>query len=328
MHRGAGGPAFFPPLQRVAIARVACTAPQAYGVQVARWDCRTLQQVVIEQALVDAIHYTTVARMLAEASLQPHRSRYWKTARLDEEFLRLAAKVLWCYEMVDWLHRRGEVVICMDEKPNIQALRRVAPTQPMAAGRIERREFEYERKGVVHFLVAFNVYDGTMLGWCLDKNDHEHFLWGVRQVARRYAKARRIHLIVDNGGSHIAEETRHYFARRPRLRVLYTPAHASWLNQAELLLRAFTAKSLDRFDPESRQQLIEHLTLSVPDYNHRFAHPFEWSWTRRELYAWAEKKGHTLRATTAAQVPSASVGAISSPIAFASTARSPILCVQ
>jgi hypothetical protein len=302
MRRVVAAPVFFPPLQRVAIEGVACTAPQAYGVQVSRWDCRTLPQVVVEHALVNSIHSTTVARMLAQASLQPHRSRYWKTARLDEEFLRVAAKVLWCYEMVDWLHRRGEVVICMEEKPHLQALRRLAPTQPMEAGRIERREFEYERKGVVHFLVAFNVYDGTMLGWGLDKNDHEHFLWGVRQVARRYARARRIHLIVDNGGSHIAEETRRYFARHPRWRVVYTPAHASWLNQAELLLRVFTAKYLDRFDPESRQHLIEHLTLSVPDYNRRFAHPFEWSWTRRDLYIWAEKKSHEICSKTYATV--------------------------
>ena len=302
MRHAVAAPAFFPPLQRVAIEGVAGTAPHAFGVHVSRWDCRTLQQVVVEQAIVDSIHYTTVARILAQASLHPHRSRYWKTARLDEEFLRLAAKVLWCYEMVDWLHRRGEVVICMDEKPNIQALRRVAPTQPMEPGRIERREFEDERKGVSHFLVAFNVYDGTMLGWCMDKNDHEHFLWGVRQVERRYAKARRLHLIIDNGGSHIAEETHRYFARRPRGRVLYTPAHASWLNQAELLLRAFTAKYLDRFDPESRQHLIEHLTLSVPEYNRRFAHPFAWSWTRRNLDAWAEKKGYAICSKTYATV--------------------------
>jgi hypothetical protein len=69
-----------------------------------------------------------------------------------------------------------------------------------------------------------------------------------------------------------------------------------------LLLRAFTAKYLDRFDPESCQHLIEHLTLSVPEYNRRFAHPFEWSWTRRDLYAWAEKKGYEMCSKTYATV--------------------------
>ncbi|HJY79574.1 MAG TPA: IS630 family transposase [Candidatus Binatia bacterium] len=296
------GPRFFPSLQRVTIEHIACTAPGACGLHLPRWDCRSLQQVVVEQAVVPAIHYTTVAHILAEASLQPHRSRYWKTARLDEEFVRLAAKVLWCYEHVDWLHRRGELVIGMDEKPNIQALRRLAPTRGMVPGQIERREFEYERKGIVHLLVALNVYDGTMLGWCLEKNDHEHFLWGVRQVERRYPRARRIHVILDNGGSHIATDTQRYFARRPRLRALYTPAHASWLNQAELLLRAFTDKYLDRFDADSRQHLIEHLNASGREYNSRFAHPFEWSWTRRDMYAWAEKKGYVICSKTYATV--------------------------
>jgi len=96
---------------------------------------------------------------------------------------------------------------------------------------------------------------------------------------------------MDNGGSHIDRHTTAYFSAHPRLRVVYTPAHASWLNQAELLLRAFTDKYLDRFDCESRQQLIDHLKASWPEYNHRFAHPFSWSWTRRHMYAWAEKKG-------------------------------------
>jgi len=84
--------------------------------------------------------------------------------RLDEEFLELAAKVLWCYAPVDWLHRPGEGGIGLDEKPNLQARRRGAPTHPRSPGHLERREFEYERTGIVHFLVAFNVSEGTMLG--------------------------------------------------------------------------------------------------------------------------------------------------------------------
>jgi hypothetical protein len=293
---------FFPPLERVQIERMACTEPAAYGLHLTHWDCRSLQQCVIEQGVVDTIHYTTVAQILAEASLHPHRSRYWKTATIDETFLTLAAKVLWCYERVVWLHERGEVVLCLDEKPNIQALSRAVPRQLMQAGCIERREFEYQRHGTVTLVVALNVYDGTMRGWCIDKNDHEHFLWCVRQLARHYHRAPRLHLIMDNGGSHIDHHTAAYFVTHPRLRVVYTLAHASWLNQAELLLRAFTDKYLDRFDCESRRQLIDHLNASWPEYNRRFAHPFDWSWTRRDLYAWAEKKGAAICTKTYATV--------------------------
>lgn len=290
MESAAGGQQFFPPIERVQIERIACTDPAAYGLHLTRWDCRSLQQVVIEQAIVEAIHYTTVGRILASASLQPHRSRYWKTATIDEEFTRRAAKILRCYERVLWLHQRGELVICVDEKPNIQALWRCAPKQPMRAGQIARREFEYKRHGTVVLLVAFNVFDGMMWACCLDANDHEHFLWALRQISRRWARARRIHLIMDNGSSHIDHNTRAYLATHERFRPLYTPAHASWLNQAELLLRAFSDKYLKHFESASRQHLIEHINASWPEYNKWFAHPFTWSWTQHQMRDWAKGK--------------------------------------
>jgi hypothetical protein len=258
--------------------------------------------VVVEQAVITSIHYTTVERILAEASLQPHRSRYWKTAKIDDQFTTLAAKILWRYERVEWLYKRDELVVCLDEKPNMQVLTRRAPKQPMQAGRIERREFEYKRHGTVTFLVSFNVYDGKMWGCCLDANDYKNFLWGVEQLQRRYSRARRIHLIMDNGSSHIDHHTKAYFAGNPRIRALYTPVHASWLNQAELLLRTFSDKYLERFDPRSRQDLIDHLNESWPEYNRYFAHPFTWSWTRRHMYGWAEKKGNLICTKTYATV--------------------------
>jgi DDE superfamily endonuclease len=290
MRSGAGGRPFFPPLERAQIERMACTDPAAYGLHLARWDCRSLQEVVVERAVVGSIHYTTIARILASASLQPHRHRYWKTATIDQRFTAQAAKILWRYERVEWLYERDEVVLCLDEKPHMQVLVRRLPTQPMRCGQVTRREFEYTRHGTVTFLVAFNVYDGTMWGHCLEANDHEHFLSALGRLARCYPRARRLHLIMDNGSSHIAHDTRAYFATHPRLRACYTPPHASWLNQAELLLRAFSDKYLDRFDPESRRHLIDHLSASWPEYNRRFAHPFRWSWTCRDLHAWAQKK--------------------------------------
>jgi DDE superfamily endonuclease len=290
MMREAGARPFFPSIERVAIERVACTEPGAYGLEITRWDCRTLQQIVIDEAIVGSIHYTTVARILADASLQPHRSRYWKTATIDSEFMRRAAQVLWCYENVERLHERGDAVICVDEKPNIQALERCARTKPLCSGQITRREFEYKRHGTVNLLVALNVYTGSMWACCLDKNDHQHFLWALRQISRRNARAQRIHLIMDNGSSHIDHHTRSYLRNHERYRPLYTPAHASWLNQAELLLRAFTDKYLKHFEASSRQELIDHLNASWPEYNERFAHPFRWSWTRRQLHDWAAKK--------------------------------------
>jgi hypothetical protein len=91
----------FPPLQRSGIERIACTEPGAYGRHLTRWDCRSLSEVAVEEAVVGSIHYTTVARILKAASLQPHRSRYWRTATIDDAFTCQAARVLWCYERVE-----------------------------------------------------------------------------------------------------------------------------------------------------------------------------------------------------------------------------------
>jgi DDE superfamily endonuclease len=293
---------FFPPLQRVQIERIACTEPSAYGRHLTRWDCRSLQRVVLERAVVGASHYTTVARILAAASLPPPRCRYWKTATIDERFTTRAARILWRYERVAWLYERGEVVLCLDEKPNLQALARRVPAQRMQPGQIERREFEYIRQGTVTVLAALNVYDGTMWGCCLEANDHTHFLGAWGRLLRCYPRAQRLHVILDNGSSHMAQATKAYVASHPRLRAFYTPPHASWLTQAELLRRAFSDKYLQRCDTQSRPHLIDHLEASWPEYNRRFAHPFTWSWSCRDLYAWAQKKATVICTKTYATV--------------------------
>jgi hypothetical protein len=93
-----------------------------------------------------------------------------------------------------------------------------------------------------------------------------------------------------------------YFASHRRLRAFYTPPHASWLTQAALLLRAFSAKYLLRFDAPSRPHLIDPLEASRPEDNRRFANPFTWSWSCRDMYAWARKKGALICTKTYATV--------------------------
>ena len=100
-----------------------------------------------------------------------------------------------------------------------------------------------------------------------------------------------MHLIWDGGPSHISADTQSFLREYQLwLRVLVTPAHASWLNQAELLLKSFGVRYLKRGSWESRQALIDHLNDSWPEYNRLFAHPINWSWTRRDLRKWVEWK--------------------------------------
>jgi hypothetical protein len=121
MPSAVGARPLFPPLPRVQIERMACTEPSAYGRHRVRGECRSLQHVVLERAVGGAIHDTTVARILAAASVQPHRRRSWKTATIDARFVTKAARILWRYARVAWLYARGEMVRCLDETPRVQA---------------------------------------------------------------------------------------------------------------------------------------------------------------------------------------------------------------
>lgn len=287
---GLAAPGRFPPLQRVQIEQLACCAPAGIGLEMTHWSTRSLAQAAVAQGIVPHIAHSTISLILRQADLQPHRFRYWKRPSLDTAFVQRAAAVLWCYERAWSLAQRDELVICVDEKPSLQAVERCQLTRLMQRGHIEQREFEYIRHGVVHFLVALVVPTGQMRGWCLAHNDGVHLRQALPELFKQYCWARRIHLIWDNGPSHVAQETQallqHY---APRVRVLFTPAHASWLNQAELLLRAFQARYLKRGDWVSREHLIEHLEASWREYNQLFAHPFTWSWTRHSMHQWVQR---------------------------------------
>ena len=166
----------------------------------------------------------------------------------------------------------------------------------MRPGQIERQEFEYERHGTVNFLVLLNIDNGKMRSCCLDKNDSEPLCRALPKLLQPFHSFRRVHLIWDGGPSHISAATlsflKSYYGSW--LRILFTPAHASWLNQAELLLKSFDVRYLQRGNWTSRQHLIDHLYASTPEYNRLWAQPINSSWTRRNLHDWAAKKSSGL----------------------------------
>ncbi|MCL5995156.1 MAG: IS630 family transposase [Chloroflexi bacterium] len=283
--------AFFPRAERQAIEHLACQAPASVGWEVTYWSQRSLAGAAgeLDAERVDTlrVHQTTVRDILREAGLQPHRFRYWKTTVWDDEAVARALKILWYYERTASLWQRGEVLLCVDEKPNLQVLERARPIQRMQPGQIERQAFEYIRHGTVNLLVGLTVYNGHMWAECLDQNDGEHFHPAVCRLLHPYSWAKRIHLIIDNWSSHVSDDTTAFFHDlSPRIQVLFTPVHASWLNQAESLLEAFAGRYLLRGSWGSRTQMIQHLLDSRAEYNHRFAHPFQWEWSCRDFRYW------------------------------------------
>jgi DDE superfamily endonuclease len=235
---------------------------------------------------VEAISPALVRRILRQVDLQPHRTRYWRTARLDERFKERAEKVLWCYANAERLARAGTWVVCADEIPNLQVLER-HPLRRAIPGHIERQEFEYVRHGTVNLLLFLAVHSGAMELAILGANDAAHYISALRRFRRRHRRLKGVFLIHDGGASHIAGATADYVGGcagwwRPRL----TPAHASWLNQAELLVEAFGGRYLKRGSWATRGEFISQVLASGAEYNARYAHPFKWTWTNDQMRRW------------------------------------------
>ena len=279
MPRDPAAHVFFPHAQRKAIEDLACQEPASIGWEVTHWSQRSVAQAAGELGYVKRIHQTTVrdTRSVREADLQLHRFRYWKTTVWDDEAVDRALKILWYYERTHSLWLRGEVLLYADEKPNIQALQRARPIQRTRPDQIERQEFEYIRHGTVNLLAGLTVHNGHMWAECLDRNDGEHFRPAICRLLHPYSWARRIHLIIDNGPSHMSDDTVAFFHDlSPRIHVLFTPINASWLNQAESLLEAFAERYLLRGSWCTRTRMIQHILDGQAEYNDRYAHPFNW----------------------------------------------------
>lgn len=258
----------------------------AEGLHITHWSADDLARQAVADGIVPAISAATIRRILNDVDLQPHRTRYWRTARLDSRFKERAEKVLWCYAWAERLARRGVWVVCADEMPNRQVLER-RPIRRAIPGSIEQQEFEYTRHGTINILTFLIVHTGRMEATCLESNDAEHYVRALRHFRRAHRGLKGMYLIHDGGPSHIAALTRDYFAERPDWwRPRLTPAHASWLNQGELLNHAFDGRYLKRESWSSRGECIEHVTSSWPEYNLRYAHPFEWTWTNQKMRRW------------------------------------------
>jgi hypothetical protein len=279
----------FPPLQRAQIVALACLEPVAAGLHITHRSSADLARQAVADGVVESICPRTVRLILDRVELQPHRTRYWRTTRLAPRFKARAEKVLWCYGNAERLARRGYLAVCADEVPNFQVLQR-HPIRRSAPGSIEQREFDYTRHGTVNILTFLVVHTGRVRAVILEQNDAANYIPALEEFRRRHRRLRGAYLIHDGGPSHTAGATAEYFAGchgwwRPRL----TPARASWLDQAELLIHAFGDRYLKRSSWRDREEFIEHVAASWPEYNDLYAHPFEWTWTSQKMRRWFER---------------------------------------
>jgi hypothetical protein len=283
---GVGG--FFP-LARARIQALACSPPSTKGLALTHWSVRELTRVVLSEGIIETIHYSTVCLILQASELQPHRYHYWKT-QIAEDFIPKAATVLWYYEQAPRLAREGILVMCLDEKPTIQALERRFPSLPMKPGQIERREYEYIRHGTLNWLVGLRVHDGRAWGRTFAHKSQEIFAESLDRVAYQHKQAKKIHFIIDNDPTHKGQPIDDVVnASKGRIAIHYTPVHASWLNQADILLSNLSRKYLHRGSWNSKRELSIHLRRAIDEYNSFHAAPLNWSFTRNAMRNWYEK---------------------------------------
>ena len=223
---------------------------------------------------------------MLEDALRPWRHQSWIFPR-DPHFLELAGPILDLYAC-RWQGRplwTDEYVLSADEKTSIQARRRLQSTLPPGPHQAARVEHEYERQGAVQYLAAWDVHRAVVFGRCEPRTGKAAFGRLVDDVMAQepYRSARRVFWIVDNGSSHrgqcAAEELR---ARHPRIVVVHTPVHASWLNQIELYFSILQRKVLTPNHLDSLGELIERIHGFGQSYS-GLDKPFAWRFTRQDL---------------------------------------------
>lgn len=226
---------------------------------------------------------STVQRYLSVFGVQPHRQRSFKLST-DPFFVEKVRDVVGLYLNPP----ENALVLCVDEKSQIQALERPQPVLPMGLGYVEGVTHDYRRHGTTTLFAALNVATGQVLTRCRPRHRHQEFLAFLRQVDRSVPATLDVHLILDNYATHKHPKVRAGLAARPRYHVHFTPTYASWLNQVERWFGLITQQAIRRGSFRTVRDLIRHSETFVQHYNnHR--RPFVWTATAESILGKLER---------------------------------------
>jgi len=266
----------------------ACARPSAGGRPLGRLSVFEVCRQVWAQG-VTVMSYSTVWRRLHEDLLRPWFQRVWIFPR-DPLFLQKATPVLDLYQG-RWQGEPllpGDRVLCGDEMPGIQALRRIHAPLPAGPHRKARHEFEYERLGTLCYHAFLDVFTGKAYGQIHASTGIEPFQASLKATLAQpeFAEAERIFVVLDNGSSHHPRTSpARLQALDPRLVAVHLPAHASWLNQLEIFFSILVRKGIGPPDFDSLDQLRDRIYRFTSHYNQE-ARPFNWTYTPEKLKAY------------------------------------------
>jgi putative transposase len=245
-----------------------------------------LVRLTLETKPSDATHWTvrsmadecalsksTVQRIWKTFGLQPHRQKHFKLSN-DPFFVEKVRDICGLY-----LNPPDKaLVLCVDEKSQIQALERSQPLLPLGLGYAEGVTHDYRRHGTTTLFAALDVANGQVITQCKKRHRHQEYLEFLRHIERNVPSEMDVHLVVDNYATHKHIRVKRWLAQRPQWHVHYTPTYASWLNQVEVWFNIITQRAIRRGSFRSVKQLVEKIQKFVENHNRKTA-PFAWTAT-------------------------------------------------
>jgi len=249
--------------------------PEALGVT--HWSSRLLAAEL-------GVSHSTVARVWAEHDVKPWQVETFRFST-DPELVGKVRDVVGLY--LD--PPEHAIVVCVDEKSQIQALERTQPVRPVAPGRAERRTHDYLRHGTTTLFAALEVATGQVLDQCHPRHRHSEFLDFLGQVAKAWPR-RELHVVVDNYATHRHARVGAWLARHPRIRLHFTPTYASWLNLVEVFFSIIERQALRRGNFASVEQLIGAIRRFCDGWNQR-CQPFAWTNDADQILARLQRHG-------------------------------------
>ena len=257
---------------KVAPAEIVRLTTQTKPQGATQWSTRTL-------ALVAGVSDTTVQRVWAAHGLKPHRVKRFKVSR-DPNFVEKLDDIVGLYMSPP----EHALVLCCDEKCQVQALDRTQPGLPMKPGRAATMTHDYKRNGTTTLFAAMSTLDGTVISRCEQRHRHIEWLTFLRQINRETPKDKSLHLICDNYATHKHPKVKEWLAIHPRIHVHFTPTSASWLNMVERFFRDITTERLRN----GVFRNVPELTAAIKEYiglHNKNPKPFIWTAKANDILA-------------------------------------------
>ncbi len=240
------------------------------------WSCRAM-------ARAQQVSPSTINRVWQEYNLKPHRTRSFKLSR-DIKFLEKLTDVVGLY-----LNPPDKsLVLCIDEKSQIQALDRTQPGLPLKKGRCGTFTHDYVRHGTTTLFAALEILEGKVIGQCFPRHRHQEFLRFLRRLDAEFPEKLKLHLVLDNYGTHKHPKVQSWLERHPRFTLHFIPTSSSWLNQVERWFGELTQKAVRRGAFISVEELQAAIEQFLQAWNEA-PRPFVWTATIEKIMAKVER---------------------------------------